>query len=77
MTLSRIPPRGTTPRQTPSDKTRRVASSYSRKSRRLTRAKALVSYDGTTTRSNVMNTIIYIVGLIVVIGFVLSFFGLR
>jgi hypothetical protein len=28
-------------------------------------------------RSTAMNTIIYIVGLIVVIGFVLSFFGLR
>jgi hypothetical protein len=27
-------------------------------------------------RSNVMNTIIYIVGLVVVIGFILSFFGL-
>lgn len=27
--------------------------------------------------STFMNTIIYIVGLIVVIGFVLSFFGLR
>jgi hypothetical protein len=26
---------------------------------------------------HVMNTIIYIVGLIVVVGFVLSFFGLR
>jgi hypothetical protein len=29
------------------------------------------------TRSILMNTIIYIVGLIVVIGFILSFFGLR
>lgn len=29
------------------------------------------------TRNRIMNTIIYIVGLIVVIGFVLSFFGLR
>ena len=29
------------------------------------------------SRSNVMNSIIYIVGLIVVIGFVASFFGLR
>jgi predicted nucleic acid-binding Zn ribbon protein len=28
-------------------------------------------------RSTVMNTIIYIVGLVVVIGIVLSFFGLR
>jgi hypothetical protein len=28
-------------------------------------------------RSKHMNTIIYIVGLIVVVGFVLSFFGLR
>ena len=28
-------------------------------------------------RSNLMNTIIYIVGLVVVIGFILSFFGLR
>ena len=27
-------------------------------------------------RSNVMNTVIYIVGLIVVVGFILSFFGL-
>lgn len=38
------------------------------------------SYDGAVNqckRSNRMNTIIYIVGLIVVIGFVLSFFGLR
>ena len=31
----------------------------------------------TPKRSTAMNTIIYIVGLIVVIGFVLSFFGLR
>lgn len=31
-----------------------------------------IHYEGTS-----MNTIIYIVGLIVVIGFVLSFFGLR
>ncbi len=29
------------------------------------------------TRSSVMNTVIYIVGLIVVVGFLLSFFGLR
>ena len=28
-------------------------------------------------KENVMSTIIYIVGLIVVIGFLLSFFGLR
>lgn len=38
------------------------------------------SYDGAVNqckRNNRMNTIIYIVGLIVVIGFVLSFFGLR
>jgi hypothetical protein len=28
------------------------------------------------TRSNVMNTVIYIVGLVVVVGFILSFFGL-
>jgi hypothetical protein len=27
-------------------------------------------------RSNVMNTVIYIVGLVVVVGFILSFFGL-
>ncbi len=37
-----------------------------------------MSYDGSPPqRSHAMNTIIYIVGLIVVIGFVLSFFGLR
>jgi hypothetical protein len=30
-----------------------------------------------TLRENTMNTIIYIVGLVVVIGLVLSFFGLR
>lgn len=36
------------------------------------------AYDGSSPqRSHAMNTIIYIVGLIVVIGFVLSFFGLR
>jgi hypothetical protein len=29
------------------------------------------------TRSQSMNTIIYIVGLVVVIGIILSFFGLR
>lgn len=29
------------------------------------------------TWSNIMNTVIYIVGLIVVVGFLLSFFGLR
>jgi hypothetical protein len=41
-------------------------------------APILATYDETPpTRSIVMNTIIYIVGLIVVIGFVLSFFGLR
>jgi len=38
-------------------------------------------YDGLTPiqqqRSNAVNTIIYIVGLVVVIGFILSFFGLR
>jgi hypothetical protein len=28
-------------------------------------------------RSTIVNTIIYIVGLVVVIGFILSFFGLR
>jgi hypothetical protein len=28
-------------------------------------------------RSHLMNTIIYIVGLVVVIGIILSFFGLR
>ena len=44
----------------------------------LTRHVAAVFYDGThNTRSTIVNTIIYIVGLIVVIGFVLSFFGLR
>jgi hypothetical protein len=43
-----------------------------------TRRAVQPSYDGApTTRSTAMNTIIYIVGLIVVIGFVLSFFGLR
>jgi len=29
------------------------------------------------TRRSIMNMIIYIVGLVVVIGFLLSFFGLR
>lgn len=29
------------------------------------------------TKRQIMNSIIYIVGLIVVIGFVLSFFGMR
>ncbi|MCW5669079.1 MAG: hypothetical protein KIT86_05420 [Hydrogenophaga sp.] len=32
---------------------------------------------GIVTRSTLMNTIIYIVGLVVVIGVILSFFGLR
>ena len=31
----------------------------------------------THATGNLMNTIIYIVGLIVVVGFILSFFGLR
>ena len=31
----------------------------------------------THAKGNGMNTIIYIVGLVVVIGFILSFFGLR
>ncbi len=52
--------------------------SYIRVSHRLTHPQAAVFYDGrNNTRSTLMNTIIYIVGLIVVIGFVLSFFGLR
>jgi hypothetical protein len=48
-------------------------------SRRLTCQAILASYDGMDikcTRSNVMNTVIYIVGLVVVVGFILSFFGL-
>jgi hypothetical protein len=53
--------------------------SYRRASRQLTCHAVLASYDGVDikcTRSNVMNTVIYIVGLIVVVGFILSFFGL-
>ncbi len=54
------------------------SSSYIRVSHRLTHPPAAAFYDGpNNTRSTLMNTIIYIVGLIVVIGFVLSFFGLR
>ena len=37
--------------------------------------KCIASYK--LLKENVMSTIIYIVGLIVVIGFLLSFFGLR
>lgn len=52
--------------------------SYKHTSQRLTRRAAPAPYDGThNRRSFIVNTIIYIVGLIVVIGFVLSFFGLR
>ena len=53
--------------------------SYSRPSPRLTRQADAAFYDGAycqRKRRNAMNTIIYIVGLIVVIGFILSFFGL-
>jgi hypothetical protein len=48
-------------------------------SRRPTLHASLASYDANDskcTRSNVMNTVIYIVGLVVVVGFILSFFGL-
>lgn len=38
---------------------------------------ALLRWTFNYVRSNVMNTVIYIVGLIVVVGFLLSFFGLR
>jgi hypothetical protein len=31
----------------------------------------------TTTPEDTMNTIIYIVGLVVIIGFILSYFGFR
>lgn len=53
--------------------------SYRYASRRPTRHATLASYDAhdsKCTRSNVMNTVIYIVGLVVVVGFILSFFGL-
>ncbi len=53
--------------------------SYSRPSPRLTRQADAAFYDADywqRKRRNAMNTIIYIVGLIVVIGFILSFFGL-
>jgi hypothetical protein len=53
--------------------------SYRTASRRLTCHASQASYDGMDIkciRSNVMNTVIYIVGLVVVVGFILSFFGL-
>lgn len=54
------------------------SQSYKRTWRRLTPAARPGFYDGLhNTRRNIVNTIIYIVGLIVVIGFILSFFGLR
>lgn len=59
---------------------RMSSPSYSSVSPQLTRWTAPSAYDGptaSTPRSNAMNTIIYIVGLVVVIGFILSFFGLR
>lgn len=52
--------------------------SYSAAAPQPTRRGVAATYDeAPNTRSHAMNTIIYIVGLIVVIGFVLSFFGLR
>lgn len=53
--------------------------SYSNTVRWPTLAASLATYDEVPTHTELhnMNTIIYIVGLIVVIGFVLSFFGLR
>ena len=54
--------------------------SYSRAWSLLTCWTTLAAYDGftaSTQRSNAMNTIIYIVGLVVVIGAILGFFGLR
>ena len=52
--------------------------SYNVAARRPTGRRFMPAYDGSSPqRSPAMNTIIYIVGLIVVIGFVLSFFGLR
>ncbi len=53
--------------------------SYSNTSRRRSRPLTQTPYDGFchSIWSIVMNTIIYIVGLIVVVGLVLSFFGLR
>jgi len=53
--------------------------SYSKPAQPLTRRANPAAYDGIyskPSRRNFMNTIIYIVGLIVVIGFIISFFGL-
>ena len=43
----------------------------------LCRLRQIVNSDGADTRRNLMNGLIYLVGLIVVILAVLSFFGLR
>jgi hypothetical protein len=43
----------------------------------LCRLRQIVNSDGAGTRRNLMNGLIYLVGLIVVILAVLSFFGLR
>jgi hypothetical protein len=52
--------------------------SYKEASRRLTRQTIQAPYDGVSLQgAHLMNTIIYIVGLVVVIGVILSFFGLR
>ncbi|WP_293604721.1 hypothetical protein [Polaromonas sp. UBA4122] len=39
--------------------------------------KAPISERPTTPQGQTMNTIIYIVGLVVIIGFILSYFGFR
>jgi hypothetical protein len=52
--------------------------SYRQTARWLTRRASPRPYDGPdcTWRDPLMNTIIYIVGLVVVVGFILSFIGL-
>ncbi len=40
-------------------------------------AASVSGFDPFPYKGNSMNTIIYIVGLVVVVGFLLSFFGLR
>lgn len=46
--------------------------------RTLTGHRLQAPYDGASSQgAQLMNTIIYIVGLVVVIGVILSFFGLR
>ena len=54
--------------------------SYSEVSRGLTSCRMHSPQDRNSIgqpRSNLMNTIIYIVGLVVIIGFILSYFGFR